>query len=229
MQPRQGVEVPKESPAEVSGVEVQPEVPKEAVLEGVGGDSEGEGLALESVQNLESKPQKEVDAAENPENGVIVAQTGDSASLEEQLQRSAEGGVPAELAGLEPTTWPTYGGIERGPAPADINKTLPLDGEGETLEVDKINVKVYRKTPDGEYVEMPGAEDWLASNAPGSRLSYHPPMGPLSSGDTRSTVLVREGYWEGVESAAKADGVSVEEWLTRELGERLEDTFFGRR
>ena len=40
MQPRQGVEVQeivKESPtaAEVSGVEVQPEVPVEAVLEGV--------------------------------------------------------------------------------------------------------------------------------------------------------------------------------------------------
>jgi hypothetical protein len=39
---------------------------------------------------------------------------------------------------------------------------------------------------------------------------------------------VREGYWDGVVSAAEADNVSVEEWLTNELAQRLEDTFYGR-
>jgi hypothetical protein len=52
--------------------------------------------------------------------------------------------------------------------------------------------------------------------------------GLLSNGDTRTTVLVREGYWDGVVSAAEADNVSVEEWLTNELAQRLEDTFYGR-
>jgi hypothetical protein len=71
MQPRQGVEVPKESPTEVSGVEVQPEVPKEAVLEGVGGDSDGGALETKGVQNLESKPQV---GAEEVKTEPIVAQ-----------------------------------------------------------------------------------------------------------------------------------------------------------
>jgi hypothetical protein len=239
MQPRQGVEVPKESPAEVSGVEVQPEVPKEAVLEGVGGDSEGEGLALESVQNLESKPQKEVDAAENPENGVIVAQTGDSASLEEQLQRSAEGGVPAELAGLEPTTWPTYGGIERGPAPADINKTLPLApddprnfGGVEVIrtisfeEAEKIK-KQYVIGVDCAAGEDHGAAAVVRLGANGAadelvEMLDLKPIGELATGEYRATVRLAEGYVEGAKQQAEADGISLEDWLTLQLNAYLE-------
>ena len=229
MQPRQGVEVQevvKESPtaAEVSAVEVQPEGPVEVVLESAEGNSAGGALETKGVQNLESKPQEAEIAAENPENEPIVAQTVDfepvpavSRQAIDTLAACIEESKAASGAPLAPDD----------PRNFTANSLLCEDDEAAGSEVDKVTV--YRKTPDGEYVEMPGAEDWLASNAPGSRLSYHPPMGPLSSGDTRSTVLVREGYWEGVESAAKADGVSVEEWLTRELGERLEDTFFGRR
>lgn len=56
-----------------------------------------------------------------------------------------------------------------------------------------------------------------------------PRLGELPNGEYRATVRVPEGYWEGVKSAAEADHVSVEDWLTNELAQRLEDTFFGRR
>jgi len=218
MKPREGVEVQEESLAavEVSAVEVQPEVPVEAVLEGVGGDSEGGPLALGSLQNLDSQPQKEVEAPENPENGVIVAQIGDSASLEEQLKQSAEGGVPAELAGLEPTTWPTYGGIERTAGPADINKTLPLDGKktyaiGVDVGIgeDRSVAAVVRSGENGAVDELVAMLDLKA-------------LGELPTGEYRATVRLAEGYVEGAKQQAEADGISLEDWLTLQLNAYLE-------
>ena len=52
------------------------------------------------------------------------------------------------------------------------------------------------------------------------------PLGELPNGEYRSTVRVGEGYIEGIKAQAEADGQSLEDWLTFQLQERLEQWFF---
>jgi hypothetical protein len=224
MQPRQGVEVQevvKESPtaAEVSAVEVQPEGPVEVVLEGAEGNSAGGALETKGVQNLESQPQEEEIAAENPENEPIVAQTVDFEPVPAVSQEAIDT-LAAIMKESEVLT---------GAQTVAVEMAQPFSGEGEAKPVlvtreNGLVVGFQPVSEDGKAKPMTDGGREIRSS-----VIFGPQMGILPSGDTRSTVLVREGYWEGVVSAAAADGISIEEYLTRELGERLEDTFFGRR
>jgi hypothetical protein len=63
-----------------------------------------------------------------PNSGSDHSATQASAQAEGEVG-DLNSGIPAEICGLEPTTWPTYGGIERSALPADINKMPPFDHE----------------------------------------------------------------------------------------------------
>jgi hypothetical protein len=51
-------------------------------------------------------------------------------------------------------------------------------------------------------------------------------LGELPNGEYRATVRVAEGYIEGIKAQAEADNQSLEDWLTAQLQERLEQWFF---
>ena len=233
MQPRQGVEVQeivKESPtaAEVSGVEVQPEVPKEAVLEGVGGDSEGEGLALESVQNLESQPQEEEIAAENPENESIVAQPlifepkthgitlQVNPEVAEELATMLEASKERKLEQLmsiireEEQVEPSQEEDSEGLAIEEAAKMgLPVVDGADTYIIYRDGVGEMWKS-DGKSVSKIGEE-----------LNLNP-LGELPTGEYRATVRLAEGYVEGAKQQAESDGITLEDWLTLQLNAYLE-------
>jgi hypothetical protein len=51
-------------------------------------------------------------------------------------------------------------------------------------------------------------------------------MGQLANGEFRTTICIREGYYEGVKQQAAADNMSLEEWLSLQLNTRLEEWYF---
>ena len=213
-------------PREVSATAGQTEGLKEVEMEVVLGEPEGGDHKLSPVQNLESQPAEE---AEEP----IVAQIEDfdrlpepteagEDLLAEMLKKSQEttgaaaqviptpeeeSGIPVDQMGLEPTTWPTYGGIERTAAPADINKTPPF-----TLKPTIADIEDAINRYGSEGVEL----------RPNGEIVIRPTIGELPNGDYRATVRIAECYVEGCRQQAEADGVSLEDWLTGHLHSYLE-------
>jgi hypothetical protein len=199
MKPREGVEVPKESPtaAEVSGVEVQPEVPEEAVLEGVDGNSEGGTLRLEGVQILDSQPQKEGESAENPENGVIVAQS--------------EGFEPVPAVSQE--AFDTLEAIMKESKAAT----------GATKNEPEVIPPWHGKMMDEALAALKDPiRTVLATTTMEGVVTEEVQMGELPNGEYRATVRLAEGFVEGAKQQAEADGISLEDWLTLQLNAYLE-------
>ena len=251
MKPREGVEAPKESPTEVSAVEVQPEGLVEAVLEGVDGDSEGEGLALESVQNLESKPPEEEIAAENPENEPIVAQTSSfepvpavSQEAFDTLEAMMKQSEVLTGTDLKFTAKPIPGReFSDGMSPEQMrNLERSVYEDGKHTFVDVAGVDGVRKVlsldeaakmglplvdgADTYVIYRDGVGEMWKSDGKivskiGEELNLNP-VGELPTGEYRATVRLAEGYVEGAKQQAEADGISLEDWLTLQLNAYLE-------
>jgi hypothetical protein len=221
----------------VSLTEGHEEVAKEAVEEGVIGEPQGGNLESVFPGNGETKT---VEAAAPGENEPIVAQSDDfdrlpepteagEDLLAEMLKKSEE----ATGAGPQFTVKPIPGReFSNFGGPTEEQLARSVYEEGKTDPRDFAGIETTRMITFEEAAKMgykvPGGYDIKFNPEESTVQVFQSEMGLLPNGDTRTPVLVREGMWEGVVSAAKADEISVEEWLSNELSQRLEDTFFGR-
>lgn len=200
-------------PREVSADVVQPEVPKEAVSEVVVGEPEGGYLDLKAEPVIDSEfaevgeeVEKEATVAEM---SVFERPTILSEKLDALLEQSKV------VTGVE------------------IAQPFSGDGEGKPVLVTRENGKIVGFQPEVDSINEAAqtfGDAFFAAGHAQSKVAAKAFtfLGQLPNGDTRTTVLVREGIWEGVVSQAEADHLSIEEWLTNELAQRLEDTFYGR-
>lgn len=241
MKPRQSVETqgisPEdriEEPDQVSESGVQTEVPEEVEAEVIAENSEGGDHKTSSLQNLDSETNEE--APKGEKEGVVaqnpVFDPPPAVPQEAFDNLAALVAQSEEVTGAEPMfTMQPIPGREfsdlGGPTLEQLATSVLNDGKGSAFSQgkqyaisidhasneDRTCAAVIRMgengTPD-ELVEMMNLK----------------PLGELPNGEYRATVRVGEGYIEGIKSQAEADGVSLEDWLTQQLQERLEQWFF---
>jgi hypothetical protein len=210
-------------PREVSAVVVQPEVPEEAEMEVVLGESDGAPLGLEGVQILDSEyaevgeeVEKEPTVAEMPVFEPMPAVPQEAFDTLAALMKESE-----EITGVE--------------------IAQPFSGEGEGMPIlvtrkDGLVVGFQPIPEDGKapnpvtiaYIEKAMDEGAKVEIDPNGDVRIMPAVhfGELPNGEYRATIRLPEGYVEGIKAQAEADNQSLEDWLSFQLQERLELWFF---
>jgi hypothetical protein len=210
-------------PREVSAGVVQPEVPKEAVSEVVVGEPEGDHLDLKAEPVIDAEfaevgeeVEKEPTVAEMQVLDLIPAVPQEAFDTLADLMKKSE-----EIAGVE--------------------IAQPFSGEGEGMPIlvtrkDGLVVGFQPIPEDGKapnpvtiaYIEKSIDEGKRVEIEPGGDVRIMPAVhcGELPNGEYRATVRLPEGYVEGIKAQAEADNQSLEDWLSFQLQERLEQWFF---
>ncbi len=223
------VETPEVDEIDETSVETGQEVVPEEGVEGAESPEKSEGgLELSPVQILDSE---QGETAAGPSEEVIVARlpvfeplpavpTGIIDDLNKMLEES-KCVAAAEEAPYIPTPAEEHG-VAIGTIQEAYQSAKFTNAPGGISISAEEAAKLGYEQPGGYDIKFEPKIDAV-------QVYQSKAMGLLPTGDTRTTVLVREGYWEGVVSAAEADNQTVEEWLTMELASRLEDRFYGRR
>ena len=214
------------------------EAPIEGEIEAVSGIAEGGNHDFSSRQNSDSTgPEVGEEVSISPkavESAPIVARNTNFIhfsdvsehtidSLEEMLKASEKVTEldPRDYAGIETSRMITFEEAAKMGLP-------PVEGaDGYSI----FNGKQYAIGIDKGIGEDHGAASVirLGENGDPDELVETLGMttlGELPNGEYRSTVRVGEGYIEGIKAQAEADGQSLEDWLTFQLQERLEQWFF---
>jgi hypothetical protein len=220
--------------ADLSTTAVQDEVPIESVSEASVVDPEGGYLELTGVQNLESETPVEAEGVETEHfvalkdgfEAVAAFQGGIIDDLNKMLEESKRVTAEEELQfTVKPIPGREFSNGISSDQMRQLERSVYEDGKSPTLDVEAVQ-KAWGEVT---FANAPGGYAIKFAAERNAVQFFQPEMGQLPNGEYRATVRLPEGYWEGVKSAAEADHVSVEDWLTNELAQRLEDTFFGRR
>jgi hypothetical protein len=104
----------------------------------------------------------------------------------------------------------------------DVGQQFPVTMKDGTI-VHKFGGEPFMPKP-------PTARDFILTKSGRRKLAEAElEIGELPTGEYRHTVRILEGYIEGIKTQADADDLSLEDWLTRELGQALEARFHGGR
>jgi hypothetical protein len=193
---------------EVSADVVQQEVPEKAVSEVVVGEPEGGGLDLSPVQILDS---------EYAEVGEMVGKEATVAELQAFEPQSCGPAIQ-----VDPETANALDAMiaaSKEERMAEVTRSIMEDGKQYAIGIDRGN---------GEDKSVAAIIKMGEDGAPDELIEIldMPNMGQLPNGEYRATVRVPEGYIEGIKAQAEADNQSLEDWLSFQLQERLEQWFF---
>ena len=221
----QGVEPlhPPVAAVEVSGTAVQPEVPLEAVPEGVEGEQKGGRQELTGVQILDPEPEMEVVLGENEpivaQNPVLEPPPAVPQTVFDDLNRMME--ESRRVTGADPQFTANMITFEE----AAKMGLPPVEGaDGYVIGIDVGIGKSRTEIDPRNYYQIPAEDKTQVKLTETGAIK----LGELPNGEYRATVRVGEGYIEGIKAQAEADGQSLEDWLTFQLQERLEQWFFAK-